>query len=93
MMAYMVWATEPIQLTVLPETVVKVGEPNKVPPIFKIPEPLKVIREPVVPVVIVLETVNVPVVILIISFLPIVVALMVSVPQINVPAFTFTVQL
>jgi hypothetical protein len=77
---------------VLPETVVKVGEPDSEPPILKVPELENVIWQPVVPVVIAPKTVNVPVVMLIISFLSVMVAAMVSEPVVRFPEFTFTVQ-
>jgi len=59
---------------------------------FNVPAPVKIIWQPVVPVVSAPEIVSVPVVMFIISFLVVVVADIVREPQVIVPAFTFKVQ-
>jgi len=75
-----------------PANVVSVGVLEKEPPIFIEPEPVNVNWHPVVPVVIAPEILTIPVEIVIMSLGPIVVALMVSEPEVSDPAFTAMVQ-
>lgn len=75
----------------LPVTVVKFGDPEIEPSILIAPVLVRLIVQPVVPVVISPEMVSVPVDTLIVLSLPVVVAFIVSEPAVKLPAFTLIV--